>query len=132
LADEFHTTTWSVRRESEEVGSLASGDRREATRHRDSSDRRPVVSLDMRAVAEADLRAVDAVARFGLAAGRVGVTVRLTGCSAALSELFTLAGLDDLFALDPIASGGEARREPEQREELRGVKEERDLGDSPA
>jgi anti-anti-sigma regulatory factor len=98
----------------------------------DSSDGQGVVSLDVGACARADLAALDAIARFRLAAMKAGVTVRLTGCSAALAELFTLAGLDDLLAVDAVASAGEARREPEQREELRGVEEERDLGDPPA
>ncbi len=114
------------------MDSLAPVDRREAARPGDSSDGRTVVSLDLSALADADIGAVDTIARLRLAAVQLGVAVRLTGCSTALAELFTLAGLDDVFGLDPVGSGGKAQREPEQGEELRGVEEERDLGDTPA
>jgi hypothetical protein len=61
---------------------------------------------------EADLRLLAALARLRLAARRTGHQVRLSGACPALRALCELAGL-----------AGEFEWEPEQREEVGGVKE---------
>jgi hypothetical protein len=72
----------------------------------------------------ADLDSVEALARARLAARRAGFALRLDGVSSELADLLAFTGLAGVLGL-----GGE--REPEEREERRGVEEERHLGDAP-
>src|SRR4051794_15012804 len=53
----------------------------------------PELVVDVRALADADLRAVDAVARIVLVASRQERPVRVVGASPALRELFAICGL---------------------------------------
>jgi hypothetical protein len=71
----------------------------------------------------ADAVTIDALARLGLAARRVGVELRLRHASVELQELLTFAGLCDVLRVE---AGGEA----EQREQRLGVEEEGELGDT--
>jgi anti-anti-sigma regulatory factor len=79
---------------------------------------------DLHGVA-ADCVTVDALARLHLAGRRAGVTLSLRDVSAELRELITFAGLDEVLTLEP-------GREAEEREELLGSEEERQLDDLPA
>jgi gamma-glutamyl:cysteine ligase YbdK (ATP-grasp superfamily) len=72
-----------------------------------------------------DLAALDALARVQLAARRAGLELRLCNASPELCGLAAFAGLD-------AALGVEVERQPEEREQRRGVEEERELGDAPA
>jgi anti-anti-sigma regulatory factor len=69
-----------------------------------------------------DLDAVEALARVGLTARRLGSDIRLRGPSVELLELLALCGL-------PLEVVLEGQRQAEHREEARGVEEERDSGD---
>jgi ABC-type transporter Mla MlaB component len=71
---------------------------------------------------EADLVAIDALARLQLGARRNGRSLRLNNASRDVHRLLELVGLDEALGL-------ETRREPEQREELLRVEEERELDD---
>jgi hypothetical protein len=71
-----------------------------------------------------DVHTIDALARLQLAAGRLGLDVRLRHASADLQDLIALAGLRDVLRVEP---GGQ----PEEREERVGVEEERELRDPP-
>jgi ABC-type transporter Mla MlaB component len=77
----------------------------------------------------ADAVAVDALARLELAARRRGCHIRLRGVSSELRRLLELCGLEDV---PPFRTGLgiEPGREAEEREEARGVEEERQLGDA--
>lgn len=101
--------------------------------------RRTEVVLDVDDLVDPDCATVDALARLQLEAGRLGRRIVLRGASPALRELIGLAGLGSVLpclggpptATTPTdaASGVEPRREPEEREQPRGVEEERDRGD---
>jgi anti-anti-sigma regulatory factor len=78
---------------------------------------------DLRGVA-ADCVTVDALARFHLAARRAGVELSLRHASPELHELLAFAGLTEVLGL-------EAGRQAEEREELLGAEEERQLDDLP-
>ena len=67
--------------------------------------------------------AIDLLARLQLEARRRGVQLRLRGLSPSLRELIAFAGLEDALRVEPLG-------QPEQREELGGVEEERHLGDT--
>jgi len=71
------------------------------------------------------LAVVDLLARLHLASRRRGVELRIREASPELRELISFAGLDDVLRVEP-------RRQPEEREELFGVEEERQLRDPPA
>jgi hypothetical protein len=75
-------------------------------------------------MAQASLRAVDALARLQLAARRVGVELRLRHAPVELRELIALAGLEEALRVEP-------RGQPEEREERLGVEEEAELDDPP-
>jgi hypothetical protein len=81
-----------------------------------------VALLSFDAHVEADLATVDALARAQLQAGRLGCSVALRDGPQALRDVIELAGLAGVLGLEP-------RREAEEREELLGVEEERELGD---
>ena len=77
---------------------------------------------DVRGVRHPTVVTVEAICRLRLAARRGGVSVRLGGASAELLGLLGLCGI-------PPGSVLEDERDAEQREEARGVQEERDPGD---
>jgi hypothetical protein len=84
------------------------------------------ILCDTGAAGGADLGVVEALARLALAARRAGLELALVGVTSDLRELIALAGLERVLL------GGEARGEPEQREEAPGVEEERQLDDGSA
>jgi len=73
----------------------------------------------------ANIHFVDALARVQLAAKRSGARIAVVEATDDLRELIDLCGLTSALCVEP-------RREPEQREERRGVEEERELGEPPA
>jgi anti-anti-sigma regulatory factor len=82
------------------------------------------IVCDLRRVA-ADCVTVDALARLHLAARRAGVDLDVRRASPELKELLVFTGLSGVL-------GVEARREAEEREELLGRQEERELDDPSA
>ncbi len=91
-------------------------------------ERERTVVCDVGVVVDPDLGIVDALARLALAARRAGCTVRLRGACPQLRALVGLAGLGTVLpcAEDSVV---EVRWQPEEREEVGGVQEERDPGD---
>jgi anti-anti-sigma regulatory factor len=83
-----------------------------------------VVVCDLTAVTRPDVVTVEALARLRLTARRHGCTLVIRGRDPNLGGLIGLLGLDDALP--------EAGREPEQREEPRGVEEVVDGSDPPA
>jgi ABC-type transporter Mla MlaB component len=81
-----------------------------------------VALCDVDGYVEADLVAIDALARLQLGARRNGRSLRLNSASPDVHQLLAFVGLDESLGI-------ETRRQPEQREELLGVEEERDLAD---
>ena len=73
----------------------------------------------------ADLRTLDLLARMQLGARRRGRRLRLRRIPQELRELIALAGLDAPLGLEPEG-------QPEEREERRGLEEERQLDDPSA
>ena len=71
-----------------------------------------------------DVATVGALARLQLGARRCGFDVVLRAPSRELRELLALAGLEQALRVEP---GGQS----EEREELLGVEEERELPDPP-
>jgi ABC-type transporter Mla MlaB component len=71
---------------------------------------------------EADLVAIDALARLQLGARRSGRSLRLKSASRDLHQLLAFVGLEEALGIEP-------RRQPEEREELLRVEEERELDD---
>ncbi len=80
--------------------------------------------MDCDGVTSPSLATVDALARLRLDARRAGCAIELENCAPSLLELLDLAGLAGLFV--------EGERQPEEREEPRGVEEEGELGDPPS
>jgi anti-anti-sigma regulatory factor len=80
------------------------------------------VVCDATGVRDPDAATIDALARLQLEARRLGGQVRVRNASHELRELLTLAGL---CAAVPASAGSgvEAVRQPEQREQRRGVEE---------
>lgn len=87
-----------------------------------------LVACDVRGLATPDAVTVDALARLQLTARRVGRRVRLRQACGELQELLSLMGLSEALPCG-WESGLEPRRQAEEREEGRGVQEERDPGD---
>jgi ABC-type transporter Mla MlaB component len=94
-----------------------------------------VFVCDVGALVEPDVAAVGALARLQLAARRSGCRIDLQAVGPGLEDLLELMGLAEIFACHP-ASGGrssgsafEARWQPEEREQPRGVEEEADPRD---
>ena len=80
------------------------------------------LECDVAGVGNPDLRTVEALARVGLVANRMGSVIRLRSASVELLDLLAFCGL----SLELVVEGeGEA----EEREEARRVEEERDPGD---
>jgi ABC-type transporter Mla MlaB component len=84
-----------------------------------------LVTLDLRTIARPDAVTIDALARLHLVARRSGRRIRFRHACPEIDELMALMGLADVLRLD-TGSGVESGREAEQREEARGVEEERD------
>lgn len=84
------------------------------------------VVCDVRALA-ADVVSVNALARLQLAARHLGCRIRLRDASSELDQLLSFAGLADVLALCI-----EPQRQPEEREQPRGVEERVDRDDPPA
>jgi hypothetical protein len=78
------------------------------------------IVCDVGALAEADLRTIDLLARLRLTARRHGFELRLRGVSQELQELIVFVGLE---------LGVEAGREPEEGEDALGIQEEGELDD---
>jgi hypothetical protein len=85
---------------------------------------RPLV-CDLNALDDADLETIDLLARLQLAARRHGRALRLLHAPPALGELVAFAGLCRVL---PVQAG----REAEEREDVFGVEEERQLDDPAA
>jgi ABC-type transporter Mla MlaB component len=102
----------------ERVGSMLEG-----------SGRGPV-DCDVGAL-EPDAVTVDAMARMLLTARRLGHRVRFKDAPPELWGLLRLMGLDEVLPCG-ATSGVEPRGQPEEREQTRGVQEERDPGDATA
>jgi hypothetical protein len=92
-----------------------------------------VVELDVGGMAQPDLATVDHLCRIAFHARRLGLRLRLRGVSDELHELLELAGVCGVCGCDAPAGRlrVEAQRQPEEREELLRVEEERDAGDAP-
>ena len=86
------------------------------------------LTCDVSSIIEPDAVTVDALARLQLTARRLGRQVRVQHASPALRELLALMGLSGVVSLGE-PSGLEARRQTEEREQRRGVEEERDSAD---
>lgn len=96
---------------------------------RADSSRAGLLVCDVGALTDADLGTVDALARLQLTARRLGGKVCLLHASAELRDLLALAGLRAVVPCSlPLPL--EPRGQTEQREEPRGVEEERDPADS--
>ena len=78
---------------------------------------------DVAALAQADLDAIDLLARLQLVAKRRGYQLRLCGVSRELADLIVFVGLERALPLEP-------RRQPEEREDALRVEEEGDVGDA--
>jgi hypothetical protein len=81
---------------------------------------------------EADLVAVEALARLRLTAGRLGCRLRLRGSSRALEQLLVFCGLCDVLPLEGELGGIRWHgRQAEQREPPRGVEKRVEARDPP-
>ncbi len=91
-------------------------------------DAERVVECDVRALVDADVATIDALAQLQLHVRRLGGRIRLKGACRELEELIELAGLCEVL---PRCAElwVEAEREPEQREEPLCVEEEAEPGD---
>jgi anti-anti-sigma regulatory factor len=86
------------------------------------------VVCDVGALVDPDATTVDALARVRLTARRLGCEVRLRNASPRLRELLALVGLSDVLPCDP---GSGLDRQSEEREQVLGVEEGVDPGDTP-
>jgi hypothetical protein len=86
--------------------------------------RADVALCDVRAVAP-DAVTIDALARVQLTARRLGKQIQLRSAATDLCGLLALTGLSEVLPL-------EIERQAEQREQPRGVEEERELPDAVA
>jgi hypothetical protein len=89
-----------------------------------------VLLCDLARLVDADMGTIDALARLALRARRLGCEVGLRDASPELLHLLAFAGLGDVLPCEP-GSGVEMVGQPKQREEPRGVQEERDPADLP-
>jgi hypothetical protein len=87
------------------------------------------VVCDVGALEAADVAAVDGLARLQLTVRRLGLDLGLRNASHELLDLISLLGLRDVLQVC-AESGLEAERQPEEREQGRGVEEEADPGDA--
>jgi hypothetical protein len=89
---------------------------------------RLILVVDVRTLAEPDLRTLEVLARLQLTARRLGATILLGHPCERIRELLAWSGLDELLPLD-AGSGVDHDRLAEERKELL-VDEEVDPGDS--
>ena len=82
-----------------------------------------LVVCDVRGLDRPDAVSLDALARVQLTARRCGCRVRLRHASEELRQLIAFIGLDEVML------GVEPGRQTEEREQLGGVEEERELRD---
>jgi anti-anti-sigma regulatory factor len=88
----------------------------------------PLAICDVADLTDADLAAIDVLARLQLEAGRLGIRMELRGASRELRELLHLAGLAEVVRCSeplPVEVSGQS----EQREKPGGVEEEADPRD---
>jgi ABC-type transporter Mla MlaB component len=88
------------------------------------------VDCDVGAVTEADVGALEALARMQLAARRLGGNVRFQRVSDDMMRLLALVGLDEVL-LAEFDGAGDPIGEAEEREQRGGVEEGVDLPDPP-
>jgi ABC-type transporter Mla MlaB component len=83
---------------------------------------------DVRSILRPDASTIEALARLQLTARRLGRKVTLRDAGEALQELLALMGLTDVV---PVFAGlpVDAKRQSEDREQVRGIQEEADPGD---
>jgi hypothetical protein len=85
---------------------------------------------DVYGITQLGLQTIDVLARLQLAARRQGRRLAFGNASPELRELLELAGLCRVLpCAEPDASGVQPLGEAEEREEPRGVEEERDAAD---
>jgi ABC-type transporter Mla MlaB component len=84
-----------------------------------------LVVLDLAAIGDVDMVTIESLARLQLTVRRAGGWIRFRRAGRELHELVCMMGLADILRSD-TGSGVEARGETEEREEGRGVEEERD------
>jgi hypothetical protein len=94
---------------------------------RDSGAEAVLCDLDENVAA--DLVTVDALARLQLEARRLACGLQLRTAPSAVEQLLEFAGLVEIVS--PLRLRVEPERETEQRKELRGLEEERELADAP-
>jgi hypothetical protein len=83
-----------------------------------------MISFDVSGL-ESNARTVDRLARLELRSRRTGHELVLRNAAPDLLDLLAFIGIDEVLRVEP-------RGQSEQREELLGVEEERQLGDPPA
>jgi hypothetical protein len=88
--------------------------------------RRIRVDCDCRVIDKPDAGTIDGLARLQLAVRRDGQELRLTGAQPFLLELLDLCGLAEVLKARPLVEAG---GQTEEREQLGGIQEERDLPD---
>ena len=82
---------------------------------------RLILVVDVRTLAEPDLRTLEVLARLQLTARRLGATIRLSHACLRMRELLAWSGLDELLPLvveSEVASGVDRDRLAEERKEL--------------
>lgn len=89
-----------------------------------------VVVCDVGAL-QADLVAVETLARLRLTARRLGCGLRLRGASGALEQVLAFCGLCDVLPIEDGSVLGGNRGQPEQREQPLGVEERVEARDPP-
>jgi hypothetical protein len=82
------------------------------------------IALDCGSVGAPTASTVDQIARLQLTARRCDCRLELTNSSPSLLELIDFCGLAEVLRV-------ETKRQPEERKQLRGVEEERELDDPP-
>ena len=87
------------------------------------------VLCDVGRLRQVDVTTVDALARFHLIARRSGRSFQVRHVSAELADLLALIGLSEVVSLESPLSLP-AQGQIEEREELCGIEEEADPGDS--
>jgi ABC-type transporter Mla MlaB component len=87
-----------------------------------------VVICDVGRLTRTDVVAVEALARLQLTARRLGCHIQLRHATTELRALITLMGLARVLPLEPLPLV-QPERQPEEREQPRGVEEEGDAAD---
>lgn len=87
------------------------------------------VVCDVGKLARVDLTTVEVLVRLQLTARQYGRRMRVRHASAELADLLALVGLSEVVSIEPSLAL-QAQGQAEEREELRGVQEEADPGNS--